>query len=600
MGIPLEKFKTLRFGTSGLRDTVENMTDMECYINTRGFLGYLNRIGEFKERTVVALGGDRRQSTPRIKRAVAAAVRDMEGEVDNQGLTSTPALTYYAMQSKIPSIMVTGSHIPAGRNGIKFTKIGGEILKTDEEGILACVAEERAMVYEIPSEDSLFDQDNGMFKGGEAEKAGLLVQEKDASDACMKAYADRYKKIFERKPPLSKTKLFFYEHSTVARDLAKDLFEALGAKVVAPDEEITIEYIDEKGHGKIETASLRSREFVAVDTESVSNRTLSIFEKVMNEKDLDVGCTMDGDSDRPLLVYRLYREGRSTREIGYITGDILGLLAVLALKELGVEISAVAVPISANDAVIKVLKEDNVEVTQTKIGSPYVVAAMMESLKKHPKTKYPVWNVFSWESNGGFRTGNDIKIKGENLKALPTRDPMLPIISVLRMAEKQGVTISHLVSQLPKRYTHADRLKQFPTENGKAVIASMSPEEVTDVIQVNYAVDGSAVVGYLDGNETAYGPESEFHRIREQLEIFFTAEEGFTDISGLNYIDGVRIFFSNGDISHFRPSGNAPEFRNYAIADSPDRSKTIVETGLNKIIPRMVEKINAKREAHSA
>jgi hypothetical protein len=93
MGIPLEKFKTLRFGTSGLRDTVQNMTDMECYINTRGFLGYLNRVGEFNKGTVVALGGDRRQSTPRIKRTVAAAVRDKEGKVDNQGLTSTPALT---------------------------------------------------------------------------------------------------------------------------------------------------------------------------------------------------------------------------------------------------------------------------------------------------------------------------------------------------------------------------------------------------------------------------------------------------------------------------------------------------------------------------
>ncbi len=592
MGIPLEKFKTLRFGTSGLRDTVENMTDMECYINTRGFLGYLNRIGEFNVGTVVAIGGDRRQSTPTIKRAVAAAVRDMEGEVDNQGLTSTPALTYYAMQSKIPSIMVTGSHIPAGRNGIKFTKRGGEVLKSDEEGILSHVAEERVKVYAMPSDDSLFDQDNGMFKGKEAETAGLLVQETDASGACMKSYADRYKKIFEGKPPLSKTTLFFYEHSTVARDLAKDLFEALGATVIAPDEEIPIDYLDEKGERKTETASLRSHEFVAVDTESVSNRTLSIFKKVMNEQNLDAGCTMDGDSDRPLLVYRLYREGRPTREIGYITGDILGLLAVLALKEMGVEISAVAVPISANDAVLKVLKEDNVEVTQTKIGSPYVVAAMVESLKKHPKKKYPEWNVFSWESNGGFLTGNDIKIKGKTLKALPTRDPMLPIISVLRMAENQGVTISHLVNQLPKRYTHADRLKQFPTENGKAIIESMSPVEETGVMQVDYAVDGSAVVGYLDGNKTTFGPESEFHRIREQLEIFFEAEEGFSDISGLNYIDGVRVLFSNGDISHFRPSGNAPEFRNYAIADSPERSKTIVETGLNKIIPRMVKRLN--------
>ena len=69
----------------------------------------------------------------------------------------------------------------------------------------------------------------------------------------------------------------------------------------------------------------------------------------MNEKDLDIGCTMDGDSDRPLLVYRHYIEGHPTEEIGYITGDILGLLTVLALEAMGVEISAVAVPISAND-----------------------------------------------------------------------------------------------------------------------------------------------------------------------------------------------------------------------------------------------------------
>ena len=50
--------KELKFGTSGLRDTVENMTDMECYINTRGFLRYLTTIGEFKSGTDVALGGE--------------------------------------------------------------------------------------------------------------------------------------------------------------------------------------------------------------------------------------------------------------------------------------------------------------------------------------------------------------------------------------------------------------------------------------------------------------------------------------------------------------------------------------------------------------
>ena len=591
MGIPLDRFKRLRFGTSGLRDKVDHMTDMECYINTRGFLRFLNMRGEFSPGTVIAVGGDRRRSTIRIKKAVFAAIRDMKGEVDDQGLTSTPALTYYAMQKNIPSIMVTGSHIPEDRNGIKFMKTAGEVLKLDEQGILTCVAEERAKVYAVASEASLFDQDTGMFTVKEAEKAALLFRKTDAPGPCMKAYADRYRHVFDDKQTLSGTRLFFYEHSAAARDVAKEIFEALGAQVVAPDEDISIDYLDQSGEGKTETIALRSPVFVAVDTESVSNRTFSVFRTVMNEKDLDIGCTMDGDSDRPLLVYRIYRKGRPTREIGYVTGDILGLLTVLALKELGVEISAVAVPISANDAILKILHERHVEITQTKIGSPYVVAAMLDSLKRHPSSTYPVWNVFSWESNGGFLTGNDIKISGKTLKALPTRDAMLPIIAVLWMAEYRGAGLSALVDQLPSRYTYADRIKQFPTEKGREIIESMSPSGETGVMQVDFTPDGKAVVGFLDGSQKTFGPKSEFHHIKKHLAVFFAREDGFSEIVGLNYIDGVRVFFSNGDISHFRPSGNAPEFRNYAVANSAARSRAIVETGLNKIIPQMAQRI---------
>ena len=35
----------------------------------------------------------------------------------------------------MPSLMVTGSHIPDDRNGIKFHRTTGEVLKTDEAGI---------------------------------------------------------------------------------------------------------------------------------------------------------------------------------------------------------------------------------------------------------------------------------------------------------------------------------------------------------------------------------------------------------------------------------------------------------------------------------
>ncbi len=46
MNVPLPRFRghhprPLAFGTSGLRGLVADITDLEAYINTRGFLDYL-------------------------------------------------------------------------------------------------------------------------------------------------------------------------------------------------------------------------------------------------------------------------------------------------------------------------------------------------------------------------------------------------------------------------------------------------------------------------------------------------------------------------------------------------------------------------------
>jgi phosphomannomutase len=39
-----------------------------------------------------------------------------------------------------------------------------------------------------------------------------------------------------------------------------------------------------------------------------------------------------------------------------------------------------------------------------------------------------------------------------------------------------------------------------------------------------------------------------------------------------NQTDGLRASFANGDIVHLRPSGNAPELRCYAEADTAERA----------------------------
>jgi phosphomannomutase len=72
-------------------------------------------------------------------------------------------------------------------------------------------------------------------------------------------------------------------------------------------------------------------------------------------------------------------------------------------------------------------------------------------------------------------------------------------------------------------------------------------------------------------------PEGKFlTNTKNELESFFTAKQGFTGISRINYQDGIRIWFANGDIAHLRPSGNAPQFRVYSNPTTQTRATEIV------------------------
>jgi phosphomannomutase len=68
--------------------------------------------------------------------------------------------------------------------------------------------------------------------------------------------------------------------------------------------------------------------------------------------------------------------------------------------------------------------------------------------------------------------------------------------------------------------------------------------------------------------------------VRGSLESYFSGSLDFAQISGLNYTDGVRISFTNGDVAHIRPSGNADELRIYAVADTPERAEEITRLGV--------------------
>ena len=298
---------SVAFGTSGARGLVSDMTNEVCYSYTLAFLRHTLKNPDAKK--TVAFGGDLRPSTPRIISACIAAAKSLGFECDYQGFLPSPALALYSIKKGIPSIMVTGSHIPDNRNGIKFCDYYGEITKADEQSIRALMVQvhEHVAVENCPNPDG----------------------------AALKLYKEYILSLFP-KNVLKNTNIAFYQHSAVGRDIACEILAELGANV--------------KPYG-------RSEKFIPVDTEAIRKEDVEFAKKVCEGKEFFCMISTDGDSDRPLL---------SDENGNWFRGDSLGILAAKAL-----EIEAIAIPVSCNTAAEK--SGFFKEVLRTKIGSPFVI-----------------------------------------------------------------------------------------------------------------------------------------------------------------------------------------------------------------------------------
>lgn len=124
-----------KFGTSGLRGLVTELTPDLVRAHVAAFL----RACPLGSGLFVAR--DLRDSSPRIVADVIAAAHGIGVDVTDCGAVPTPALALAAMGAGAAAVMVTGSHIPADRNGLKFYTPTGEITKTDESAILAVLGQ---------------------------------------------------------------------------------------------------------------------------------------------------------------------------------------------------------------------------------------------------------------------------------------------------------------------------------------------------------------------------------------------------------------------------------------------------------------------------
>jgi phosphomannomutase len=205
------------------------------------------------------------------------------------------------------------------------------------------------------------------------------------------------------------------------------------------------------------------------------------------------------------------------------------VVGILCAQFLGAE--AVATPVSSNTALEKC--GAFARVARTRIGSPFVIEGMEKLIAEGAQ------HVVGFEANGGFLVGSRLEKDGHTLQPLPTRDAVLPIIALLAAARERGIKVSQLPAGLPPRFTASDRIQNFATTKSRQLL------------------------------ETLAGSEAE-------LRAFLAPLGGLgMEPASIDQTDGLRITLSNSEIVHLRPSGNAPELRCYAEAETQARASEL-------------------------
>jgi len=306
-----------KFGTSGLRGLVGDLTDGTAAAHARAFARHLKSAGMAREGAAVFIGRDMRASSPLIAAQCAAAIFDEGLEPVDCGVLPTPALALHAMARSAAALMITGSHIPDDRNGVKFYRPDGEIDKKDEAAISRLAPE-----------------------CGTADASAPQLMRDQSLDANA-AFVERYRG-FVPDGLLRGLRIGLYEHSSAASDSLAAILEAAGVDVVRLG---------------------KSDVFIPVDTEAVSEETRNLAAGWVRSAALDGLVSADGDGDRPLVV----------DETGQVLrGDALGLIVARYL-----DADAIVTPVTSNSGIERQCKA---EVSRTKVGSPFVIAGMLDAI----------------------------------------------------------------------------------------------------------------------------------------------------------------------------------------------------------------------------
>jgi phosphomannomutase/phosphoglucomutase len=302
------------FGTSGIRGDPETLfTTQFCFDISRAFVAFLD---SYKLNGPICVGYDPRASSPKLFEAITAGLSYSGRGILNQGVCPTPALNWYLKSSQCAgAVMVTGSHIAANLNGLKFFAFKDEIFKAHETEIENLYTEIKEKTSYISKKEPVIEEN----------KAG-----DDYAEMLFNLAIASYKKF----------KIVLDCQNGCQSEIMPRILTRLGLEV-------------------IELNSDLQGEFKGQDTET-EGATKELQEAVLRNK-ADLGVAYDFDGDRAVFVDELGN---------FIPGDYSGTLLAREME---------GERIITTFTTSQVIDKINKTIVRTKPGSPYVAAAIRDS-----------------------------------------------------------------------------------------------------------------------------------------------------------------------------------------------------------------------------
>lgn len=363
------------FGTDGIRGIANtDLTPLLAFKLGTALGKYLNENKNNKPSVII--GKDTRISGDLLEAALTAGLCSMGTDVISVGIISTPGIAYLtASDDNISAgIVISASHNPMSDNGIKIFSDKGKKMADKIESYL---------------EDLMSNYKSFQLASGA--NVGHVIHDTISH----KKYVDFLRKTFNL--DLSGMKIVIDCANGAASDYAKEVYESMGANVIA---------INNEPNG------------ININHKCGSLHPESMSKTVIKNK-ADLGCAFDGDADRVIMC-------DNKGEV--VDGDRMMAIYALNRKRTGyLPANTVVGTVMSNIGLEKVLEKEGIFLHRAKVGDRYVSEAMAA-----------IGAVV-----GGEKSGHVIYPEH-----LPSGDGMLTALSIINVVKNTNMPLSELSAEI--------------------------------------------------------------------------------------------------------------------------------------------------------